>query len=369
MLKSGLKIVLGAVLAGAASGAAMAQSTGGNYDSCSSYVYDQSSTFSKGSGPGYATFNKCIGSDLSRMRTIYVPTALQRGLAASFGFGPTAVEPAGLSDVIADDRLQDSEIQIAPAAAEAAAVKWNAWGDGRYLYSDYSAAVGNLDGPTWSGIAGLDYKLNDKTTFGILVSLDSTRLDSAVNDSNSWSIGAGPYLGIVLNDNIVFSANLMGSAVETEQAGGALQFKTGRIQASTGLTGYYYKDTWRFTPGITASWSRDWEVETSNFALPDRVIDVGVLTPSLQVGNTLRLSDTTTVEPWAGVAFDWTFLNHVDVSGGGSSDDATADLRAQLGLNFSFNNNAQLAITAEASGFLLDDLNAYSISANFAAQF
>lgn len=312
--------------------------------------------------------NACTAANVSRQINIHVPQAVQRAIGNSFGFGPSLVEPAGLSEVISDDRLSESDIGIAPAAATAA-VKWNAWSDGRFLHSDYAPSAGGLDGPTLSAMGGLDYKLNDKTTLGLMVALDRSRLDGALTNLDSDTYGIGPYLGIVLTDNIVLSANVLGSWISSEQAGGALQFETGRVQAATSLTGYWFFNTVRFTPGVSLSWSKDWETETSNFALADRTIEVGLLSSSVQLGNTFRLSDTTTVEPWIGAALDWTFLSRIDVSGAGSTNDTSADLRLQAGFNFGFNSNAQLAITGEASGLLLDDVDNYSIAANLAVQF
>ncbi len=320
-------------------------------------------------------FNECAAGQQARFSTIYVPQVVQRALKNSFGFGPGSVEPAGLSEVIADDarsRLAPSAFIIAPTAdtapVEAASSLWNTWVDGRYLYSEFANAAGGLDGPTWSGLAGLDYKLTSKVTVGLLFSGEGSDLEGGGSDLRSTTYGAGPYIGIVLTDNIVFSANLMGSRMESEQAGGALDFDTDRVQASAGLTGYWYKDTWRFTPGLTLSWSKDWEEEDNNL-LPDRTIETGILTPSVQFGNTVNLSNTTTMEPWIGAALDWTFLNETDVSGGGSTSDQSTDLRLQAGLNFGFGANAQLGLSAEYSGLLIDDLDSYSGGINLAVQF
>lgn len=318
------------------------------------------------------TYNSCTAAQLSRFRTIYVPYVVQHVVGQSFGFlsGPPDVEPAGLAAIVAgeaDQRLASTDMTIEPAAATSQ-VLWNVWSDGRYLYSDYAASVGDLDGPTWSGMGGLDYKITNSVTLGLLVSADSTNLENGPIDSNSSSVGVGPYLGVVLTDNIVFSANVLGSWIDSDQVGGFFQFETDRVQAAAGLTGYWYKDTWRFTPGVTVSWSKDWEKDVAGLFLPDRTIEIAILTPSVQFGNTVRLSDTATVEPWVGAALDWTFLNRTTVSGVGSINDPNTDIRLQAGLNFNFNNNAQLAITGEMSGLLLDDVNSYSIAANLAFQ-
>jgi outer membrane autotransporter protein len=342
---------------------AQAQTAG--EDSCQGFVF--------GGGEQVLPYNTCAAGLTSYLNTVYVPSVVQRAVANSFGLlsGPPNVEPAGLAGIVAgtaEDRLRASDIAIVPTAAEAATPLWNVWADGRYLHSDYSAAAGGLEGPTLSGMGGFDYKLTQSVTVGVMVSGDNTELDTAGFDVGSGTIGVGPYLGVVLTDNIVLSASLMRSWIDSDQAAGLVQFDTDRVQASAGVTGYWYKDTWRFTPGLSLSWSKDWEEEVSGFLLPDRTIEIGVLTPSLQIGNTWRLSDTTTVEPWLGAALDWTFINETDVSGGATTDDPNTDIRLQAGLNFGFP-NGQLAITGEVSGLLLDDLNAYSVAANLAFQF
>lgn len=210
----------------------------------------------------------CAAADQARSNTIYVPFVIQRMLARSFGFGPSMVEPAGLSGLDAqkaENRLDKSAITIAPAAdtaaAAAPAVKWNGWVDGRSLYTDYTHAAGDLDGPTLTGIAGLDYKLTSKVSLGMIVSAERSDMKSAFTDLDSSTFGGGPYLGIVLKDNLVFSANVQASHMDSSQFGGVLDYDTRRLQSSAALTGYWYKGTWRLTPGVTLAWSKDWEEE------------------------------------------------------------------------------------------------------------
>jgi outer membrane autotransporter protein len=108
--------------------------------------------------------------------------------------------------------------------------------------------------------------------------------------------------------------------------------------------------------------------ETNNLS-PDQTVEVGLLTPTLQVGNTLRLSDNATVEPWAGAALDWTFISQVDVEGVGDTNDPYVDLRLQGGLNFVFGTNMQLSLTGEIGGLIADTIDTYSGEANLAIQF
>ena len=361
----------GLLLLAAGSGIASAQVVGPR-DNCNVFV---------NGGTAGDLFNACIAGDLGRLNAIAIPSAVSRAVANSFHIGPEivgpqVVEPTGLQGLIAadpDQHLQPSPFVISPAAdvaaaAPAAAVAWNAWANGRYLHSDYSSSGGGLDGGTATGIAGLDYKLTSKLTLGMLISAETSSLDSALNDYNSRNFGIGPYLGLVLTDNIVFSANAQRSWIESDSTGGLLNFDTDRVQASGSLNGYWYFGTWRVNPSATVTWSKDWETENSGF-FADREIEVGVFVPALQAGKTLRLSDKATVEPWAGAALDVTFLSDVRITGFPTDSDPNTDLRLQAGLNFGFGDYAQLAITGEAAGLLQKDFDNYSIDANLAVQF
>lgn len=318
----------------------------------------------------------CGASYTSRTSAIRIIGTVQNVLGQSFGFGPAVVNPAGLANLIADDasdRLSPSDMVITPTSGDAAdtaapARPLNVWADGRVLYTDYTKSAGNLDGPTTSLLAGFDYKLNSKLTAGLLLNAESSSLESAINNLDSTSIGIGPYAGFMLTDNIVFSTSLIGSRINSNQAGGVLRYDTSRIQAAAAVTGYWYKDTWRFTPGAAFTWSKDWEKEENNLT-GDRTVAVTLLTPSLQIGNTLQLSDTVTMEPWAGYAVDWTIDNTTDTDGLGKSSYSNIDLRVMGGLNFGLPGSAQLSITGEAGGLLLHELDSFSIDANLAVQF
>ncbi len=319
----------------------------------------------------------CAKTIIDRQSLINYSSLLPRVVAESLGMEPDDIEPAGLellNSEEAQDRLSGgTDIAISPAAegAAAPATRWNLWGDGRYSAIDGSALVSDLDGPLWNAIAGLDYKLTDKFTLGVMAAYEAADLEGSglpppALQSEGW--GAGPYLGVVLGDNIVFSANLLGSLLDSEQSGG-FNFDSERLQASTGLAGYWYRGTWRFSPAATLSWSKEWLTETAGL-LNDQTVEVAILSPSLQIGNTLALSGTTTLEPWAGVALDWTFINKSkDAVLGSIVDDPNTDLRLQAGLNFGFGNNIQLALTGEAAGLLLDETDTYSGEVNLAVQF
>lgn len=349
---------------------ASAQSNGKDFD-CSTYLLTRDAA----EGP-ILQGSACARATISRQLLIHNIDVIPRVIFNSFGLGPVNIEPAGLAGLTADDfaaRLAGGSALIIEPAADApataaTALGWNVWGDGKYTWNDNGPASFNMDGPLWNGLFGIDYKVTSKFSLGIMGSFESSNLqgDGVDLKSNGW--GIGPYIGVVLTDNIVFSANVLGSRVDSSQLDELFKFKSDRLQAAASLNGYWYKGTWRFNPGISLSWSKEWMQENDG-VLPDQVIETGLLTPSLQIGDTLRMNDKTTVEPWAGAALDYTFLNRTDTDGFASVDDPYADLRIQAGLNFGFGSNAQLALIGEAGGLLRSQTNSYSAEANLAFQF
>ncbi|MBI3672628.1 MAG: autotransporter outer membrane beta-barrel domain-containing protein [Rhizobiales bacterium] len=245
--------------------------------------------------------------------------------------------------------------------------RWNTWIDGKDTWNDNSSANYNLDGPLFNGLAGIDYKLADKVTFGILGSLENSHLDGTGVNTRSNGLGAGPYLGITIGDHLVFSANALGSSIDSSQSG-FYRYSADRLQAAAALNGYWYSGVWRFTPGLSLSWSKEWQKENHNLT-PDQTIEAALLTPSVQFGRTFQISDRSTMEPWLGTALDWTFVNRIRIDGFAPLNRPSTDLRLQAGLNFAFGGNMQLSLTGEVGGLLLKDLNTYAGEANLAVQF
>jgi hypothetical protein len=293
---------------------------------------------------------------------------------------PADVAPAGLTLDAAEalSRLTGSqEIAIVPTAdmVEAAPElpSWNFWVDGKYNWLNDTSNVSDLDGHLVNLIVGADYKVNDRLVLGLLASHESSNREDDVApfpfmETDAW--GGGAYFGLTLTPNWILSGNAALSDINTESGGFVVsEFDSLRVQAAAALTGYYYAGTWRISPSLGLAWSEEWQEDKAGF-LPDETFLTGALSPGIQIGNTVALSDTVTVEPWGGAQLDWNFLNKVKQDGVGTIlDDPNVDLRLQGGLNFSFGPRTQLALTGEVSGLLLDNITTYTAGAQFAFQF
>ena len=318
----------------------------------------------------------CAKSLLNRQSLINTSTSIIDVIMDRFDIGPNQTEPAGLEltdpkEIL--DRLTGSgNISITPTAdmvAHAASPMWNVWVDGKYSWLDDTSAFTNLDGSLVNAVVGADYKVTDHLVLGVMGTFETSDLKGlspAVEETDGW--GGGAYMGLSLSDNLVFSANVSGTSLNTDVNGGTFAFDSTRIQTSEALTGYWYSGTWRFSPSLTFAWSKEWQ--DASLFLNAQTIETAIISPAVQIGDTIAIKDATTVEPWIGAEIDWEVRNRVvDKVVGTILNDPNTDLRLQTGLNFAFGAKAQLDLTGEISGLLLKDSNTYTAGANFAYQF
>ena len=292
---------------------------------------------------------------------------------------PDVIVPSGLSDLTeaaaADYLKSNGKVNIIPSAdvaLTAPSPNWNTWKDAKYSWINDGVGFSELEGSLINFVGGADYKISDGIVVGLMGSYETSDREGAgfiPPTITTEGYGVGAYLGANLSTSVVLSANVLQSWIDTDVNDGALESESSRTQAAAALTGYYYSGTTRFSPSINLAWSRE-VMEDKAGVSPDVTFESGILSPGFQIGNTVAISDTVTVEPWAGAQVDWAFVNTTDLDGFGTIlDDPFVDLRLQAGLNFGLGTRAQLSFIAEASGLLLDDSDTYTVGANFAFQF
>ena len=311
---------------------------------------------------------------INRQSLVNTSSSITHIIMDRLDMGPNQTEPAGLELTDARDiveRLSSSGvIFIAPTAdvaAPAPTPNWNTWIDGKYSWLDDDLPLSDLDGSLINGIIGADYKVSDRMVLGLVGTYETSDLEGlgVTQDTDGW--GGGAYMGLSLTDSLVLSATVLGTELDTD-VNGTAEFDSTRIQATSALTGNFYSGTWRTTPSLTVAWSKEWQ--DANGAFNAQTIETGMISPGLQIGNSVSIGGASTVEPWLGAQLDWVGINKVvDDAVGTILDDPYADLHLQGGFNFAFGANAQLALTAEISGLLYDDSDTYTVGANFAYQF
>lgn len=323
----------------------------------------------------------CGKSVLNQNSAIITANSVRNAVVNRFDTGGNEVNPAGLELSNPEDianRLTGGNgflvgFLVAPTAdlaAPAAKPRWNVWIDGKYSWLNQSPAASDLDGDVVNLVTGADYKLSDRLVLGAMGSYENSDLKGSgfippTQKIHGW--GGGAYMGFTLTDNVVFSANVLRASLDTT-VNGVTHLNSTRWQSSAGLTGYWYTGTWRYSPSLTFAWSKEWQDAALGFN--KQTTETATLSPAFQIGNTIALHGANTVEPWLGAELDWAMRNRVvDKVLGTVLNDPNVDLRLQSGLNFSFGGNAQLALTAEASGLLIKKSDTYTVGANFAYQF
>lgn len=319
----------------------------------------------------------CSSSLLNRQSLINTSTSIRNIIIDRMDAGPDQVEPAGIaldSEQDVRDRLgATGNTTIIPTADDAGSSTvsplWNVWVDGKYSWLDDRSAIGSMDGSLVNLIVGADYKVSDRLVIGLMGTVETSDLEGLgvlSQETDGW--GGGAYLGMSLTENVVFSANILGASLDTGINGVSNVFDSDRIQASSALTGYWYSGTWRYSPSLSVAWSKEWQDAILGFNA--QTIETAIISPGIQIGNTVSIGGANTVEPWLGAQLDAVALNKVVDAGLGTVlDDPYTDLRLQGGLNLAFAGSAQLALTAEVSGILVDTSNTYTFGANFAFQF
>lgn len=328
----------------------------------------------------------CLRQAANYRSLISVSQAVSRIVAGRLIAGPALTEPAGLllaSDADIAERLRSGgTIAIDPVAAVLTAPtiqrNWNIWGDGKYSRIDAVHNDTTADGPLVNVTGGIDYKITDRIVFGLLGSYENSDLDTSGPFSVSLEtegFGGGAYIGITLNSNIVFSGLVIYSGIDSDLDTPFATSDTDseRLQASGGLTGYWYFGQTRVSPSVTIAWSKEWQddfTDSGGGFNPDQTFETIVLTSGNVAGRTFAFDNGMSIEPFAGAFIDWTVLNKIKTDGFGTFNQPHfADLRLQSGVNLNLATNVQLAITGEISGLLRDDTDTYAGEANLAIQF
>jgi outer membrane autotransporter protein len=328
----------------------------------------------------------CLKPVTNRQSLIGISNLIHRLVARELlAADPVVAEPAGL--VVADpaDALSANDtFMVAPAADVVEPVfqrKWNLWIDGKYSWIDGGNDISDSDGPLINVTAGIDYKITDDFVFGLMFLYENSDLETSDLPPigigvGTDGLGGGAYLGITLTDEIVFSALVNATFIDNDYdlIIATASTDSERVQASAGFTGYFYSsDLWRWSPSITVAWSGEWIEsyrDSLGAAFADQTVETAVLSLGNQFGKTIALGNSTSIEPWAGAIVEYTFLNRTDTDGAPSIDyDDTVDIRVQAGLNLSLTGNAELALTGEVAGLLIEESDTYAGEATLAIQF
>ncbi len=280
--------------------------------------------------------------------------------------------PSAQTDDPAAQALAGDSVSL---ATNDPAMNWNAWFDSSFVYSDRSHPVSGYDGPMFVASLGVDRAIGDASVIGILVNTEHVDFDTRFGPGTlkSHGYGVGVYAGSAITKNIVADAMLIWSQADNDvtEFGASGSFDSQRLQAAANLTGYWFRDAWRYSPTVGLAWSRDDQDSYFNgfVTTPSRTLDSAVAIAGIQVGHTRFLDDVRTIEPWIGVNAEWEFYTSGLSGGVGGAKLDPFDIRLLGGLNAQMSQSVSASIKADIAGIARSDYFAGTFGGQVAVRF
>lgn len=333
--------------------------------------------FSPGAGAqnipaSFRDIQRVVNPRLAVERAYRIRTAVNR--AAGRRFAPAASGPAPAA-LAPGARLISSTEAEGEGGGQA---RWSVWVDGTHTDLKDSHPVAGYDGTQESLIAGADYQVGDRVVAGVLYTYNESDVrDRFLRGSSSTEThGAGPYLGVVLTDNLVFDASLI--AIWTDNTGhdatDTARYDSDGWIAGANLTGYWYFGTLRFSPGFGIAFTRtrdDGYTDTAGRSFSALKTRTGTLTAATTFGYTMALGDTASVEPFLSLEGEWEFRNSTSPSVASSVPVPERDLslRTSVGVNVSLPRDIYLTIRGDIGGLGQSRFRTYAVNGNISLRF
>lgn len=260
-----------------------------------------------------------------------------------------------------DPAAQALEAESTSLATNDPAMNWSAWFDSSFVYTDRNHPASGYDGPMYTASLGIDRAIGEASVIGILVNTEHVDFDTSFGPGTlkSHGYGIGIYAGSAITQNIVADAMLIVSQAENDSTefGFSGSFDSHRLQAAANLTGYWYRDAWRYSPTVGLAWSRDNQDSYFNgfVTTPSRTLDSAVAIAGFQLGHTNFIDDVRTIEPWIGVNAEWEFHTSGLSTGVGGAELDPFDIRLQGGLNAQMSQSVSASVKADIAGLARSD--------------
>ena len=253
------------------------------------------------------------------------------------------------------------------ASTNQAALLWNVWTDATIAFADRNIPVVGYDGTLATVSLGLDRKLGDRSVLGVLLNFEASDFDTAGPGTfDSTGYGIGVYGGTALSDHWVADAMVVWKHFDNDITGPA-SFDSDRWQAAANLTGYWYRDAWRYSPAVGINWSH--EEQDAFGGNPAQTLTTTMASAGLEVGHTTVLGDMRSLEPWASLTAEWTFHDSGATALVPDPDLNEIDLRLAGGLNAMLAENFSLSLRADVAGLVRSNFLIATIGAQAALQF
>jgi outer membrane autotransporter protein len=256
---------------------------------------------------------------------------------------------------------------------------WNVWVDGTHTDIKDSHPVSGYQGPQNSVIAAADYQVSDRVIAGLLFNYNDSDVRNLFQPGSSRTDthGVGPYVGVVLTDKLVFDASFLANWTDNfgKDATDIARYDSDGWIASANLTGYWYFDKLRFSPGVGVSLTRtedDPYVDTSGMAFSALTTRTGTAYVATTLGYTITLDDARSIEPFVTLEGEYEFDNSTSPASVTSTAPVPSrkwNLRASAGVDVTLPRDRYLTIKGDFGGLNQGQFRTYAINGNFGFRF
>lgn len=257
------------------------------------------------------------------------------------------------------------------ASTNQAALLWNIWSDATVAFADRNNPVAGYDGVLATISSGLDRKIGDSSVLGILLNFEISDFDTSAGPGtfDSTGYGIGIYGGTALTDNWVADAMVIWKHFDNDltEPFASDSYDSERWQAAANLTGYWFRDAWRYSPVFGLAWS--YEDQDASSINPAQTVTTGMASAGLEIGHTTVLDDMRSLETWASLKAEWTFHDSGVAVLGPDPDLNEIDLRLAGGLNAKLAENVSLNLHADIAGLARSNFLIGTVGAQAALQF
>ncbi len=259
------------------------------------------------------------------------------------------------------------------ASTNEAAFLWNLWSDAAFAFADRNNPISGYDGILATLSLGLDRKVGDRSVFGVLLNFEISQFDTTAGPGtfDSTGYGIGVYGGTALSDHWVADAMVIWKHFDndlTQLFFAPASFDSERWQSAANVTGYWYRDAWRYSPAFGIAWSH--EDQDASSLNPAQTVATAMASAGLEVGYTTVLDDMRSLEPWASLTVEWTFHDSAATLPGLPDPDLNEiDLRLAGGLNAMLADNFSLSLRADIAGLVRTNFLIATVGGQAALQF
>lgn len=264
-----------------------------------------------------------------------------------------------------------------PQAAAASTPQWSIWIDSSLTWSERDDIFVGNEGELFTASFGLDRRIGERGVVGVIANVEDADFDTTFTNGRLETSGGGlgVYGGYAITDRIVLDAVALWKSLESDfrDPFRTASFDTDRLQVAANITGYFYRGPVSIRPKIGIAHTRDDQesyFDTLGLFTPSRTVERTTFSAGGELGYTIWLDDTRSLEPYVGAAALVENFSTDPTPVPAPRDELDAfDLRLTAGLKARLAERFVATLKADVTGIARDDFREVTAGGQVSLQF